>query len=237
MKPVAILQHDATHAPGYLLEFLQARGIAWTLRRADDLAATGLDLGDVSGLVLLDSRHSVKDGAPWIVAELALVRRAIERGVPVLGHAFGGHLLAHALGAEVGPAATPNIGWGALHVTPHGRHLFGGAAEVMGFNWHRETFSLPRGATRMAFGRYTLNEGCARGHHVALQCHLELTADMLAEWCCIGRDELMAVDGRCAQPACEMLRRLPQCLPLLRRTAHAVYGHWLDGLRGRSCAA
>jgi GMP synthase-like glutamine amidotransferase len=231
MKPIAVIQHDATHRPGYLLDCLSSWGVEARIVRPSEGGSAIDEVRDFSGVVLLGSHLSATDDDPWIRHELRLIESALRHEVPVLGHSFGGHLLARAMGADVRKASTPNIGWAALHVTPHGKSLFGDSPIVMGFNWHRETFSIPSGATRTLFGRYTLNEGYACGANLAFQCHLELTAGMIGEWCTRGRAELRRADGHCAQREQDILARVPQCVPLLHRAAQAVYGHWLAGVQ------
>jgi GMP synthase-like glutamine amidotransferase len=235
MKPVAVIQHDAIHRPGFLLEFLDLHGVASRTYRAGQGDTSRLRADDFSGIVVLGSNSSANDPEPWIDDELALIDDALHRDVPVLGHSFGGRLLARAMGAEVRRASAPDIGWSALHVTPRGKPLFDDAAKVMAFNWHRETFSIPEGATRTLFGKYTLNEGYACGRHLAFQCHLEMTAEMVREWCRIGKSELRHADGGAAQGETEILARLPLCMPMLQRAAQAVYGHWLSGVQAHAC--
>lgn len=138
------------------------------------------------------------------------------------------------MGASVRRSSGPIIGWSPLHVTPHGKELFDDAPKVMAFNWHHETFSIPEGATRTLFGKYTLNEGYALGRNLAFQCHLEVTPDMVHEWCRIGRAELRQADGCAAQHEIDILARLPVCMPMMRRAAHAVYGHWLSGVQAHA---
>src|SRR4051794_17197291 len=51
--------------------------------------------------------------AGWVAGELALLRRAHEAGVPVLGICFGGQALAAALGGSVGVGPPAEDGRGA----------------------------------------------------------------------------------------------------------------------------
>lgn len=230
MKPVAVIQHDVSHRPGFLLEFLDSHGVASRTYLTGDGDVALLRATDFSGLVLLGANGSANDPAPWVEHELTLIRDALRHQVPVLGHSFGARLLARAMGAEVRRTSRPNIGWSALHVTPCGKAWFDDAPQVMAFDWHRETFAIPAGATRTLFGKYTLNEGYAHGRHLALQCHLEMTTEMVKDWCRDGHPELQQADGCAAQREAEILARMPRCLPQLQRAAQAVYGHWLAGL-------
>ena len=54
-----------------------------------------------SGICSLGGGMSANDELPWIEDELALLRDADQRGVPIIGHCLGGQLLAKAFGAPV----------------------------------------------------------------------------------------------------------------------------------------
>jgi GMP synthase (glutamine-hydrolysing) len=230
MKPVAIFQHDKTQRPGYLLKFLGERGIPTRLFAPMEGDAVPHRAESFCGLVFLGSNCSVNDPLPWIERERQLVRDAVLRDIPVLGHCFGGQLLATALGGVVSRNAAPCIGWAKLQVTPDSRRWFGGAADVTAFNWHYETFSIPPGAQRTLFGTHCLNKGFAMGKHLAFQCHLEVTEEIVREWCADGAAELLAHPGAAVQQAPQMLFGLPQRVAALHKVAHHVYVHWMAGI-------
>lgn len=223
------MQHDRTQRPGVLLDYLNESGIPsviFTPEDGDDVPGSARDF---SGLVLLGSPHSVNEQLDWIDKEHALVRHAMSLDIPVLGHCFGGQMMAKVLGAKVCRNACPNIGWSQLRVTPPARRLFA-ASEIVAFNWHYETFGIPQGAQRILFGEYCLNKGFSIGKHLAFQCHFEVTEDIVREWCCCSADEFEDAQGPAVQPCREILASLPEKLPSLRRTARLVYHHWASGL-------
>ena len=45
---------------------------------------------------------SVNDPLPWIPEVLALIRRAMDADIPVIGHCLGGQLMSKALGGRPG---------------------------------------------------------------------------------------------------------------------------------------
>ena len=94
MKPVAIFRSSPIEGPGYLSDFLDERGIPWQLIRIDSGDEIPTRIDPFSGLVFMGGPMSVNDPLPWIADELALIRQAIDRGIPVLGHCLGGQLLA-----------------------------------------------------------------------------------------------------------------------------------------------
>ena len=227
MRPVAIFQHDPHQRPGYLQEFLRSWQVPMQHINPEAGDPVPLQARDFSGLVLLGSNRSVNYPLPWIAQEIALLKQALALDIPVLGHCFGGQLLARTLGAPVTRNPLPCIGWETLHVTPHARAAFGGAAEITAFNWHHETFAIPPGATRALFGTHCRNKGFTVGPHIGLQCHLEVTEDIVRDWCAAGAQELRANRGPAVQAAVEVLAGLHHRLPRTRAAAQPLYACWL----------
>ena len=164
---------------------------------------------------------------------LALVRDAVAGDIPVLGHCLGGQLISKALGGTVSRNPVKEIGWGEVTVADNdiARAWFSGARHFNAFHWHGETFTLPQGATHLLSSIYCANQAWAIGKHLALQCHVEMTAGMIVSWCEIGADEILASkDSPAVQSAAEMQRQMANELPRLRKVATQLYTKWLAGL-------
>lgn len=185
-----------------------------------------------SGIAMLGSDRSVNDPVRWIHEERALIRDALSEDVPILGHCFGAQMLASATGAHVRRLPRPDIGWRLLRPTPYARDLFNAEEVVPSFNWHHETFDIPGGAERILVGQNCLNKGFRMGPHLALQCHLEVTAETLTAWCRHGAAELQTECGPSVQSASQILSEAPVWLPALHALARCVYGEWAARLAG-----
>ena len=258
MKPIAIFRHAAAEGPGYLAEFLDIQQIPWQLIAIDAGDAVPNSAEAYSGLVFMGGPMSVNDALPWIAPALALIRDAVARDIPVLGHCLGGQLISKALGGTVSrnQAPLPNplpqageganeslrefhikeIGWGEVTVADNdsARNWFGAVRNFQAFHWHGETFSLPQGAAHLLSSAHCANQAWAIGKHLALQCHVEMTAAMIVSWCEIGADEIAAASASPAvQSAAEMRRQMAEELPRLREVAARLYTHWIAGLRSR----
>ena len=59
---------------------------------------------------------SVNDDLPWIPQVLELIREAVRKDVPVLGHCLGGQLMSKAFGGSVRANPYKEIGWGEVRV-------------------------------------------------------------------------------------------------------------------------
>ena len=234
MKPIAIFQHHPLQRPGYLLQFLDELGGSSRVIRQSEGDEVPVSARFFSGIALLGADASVNDAASWIGRELRLVGDAIACDIPVLGHGFGSHLMARALGATVQRNAFAGIGWSGLRPTPAGRHVFGNVAQVHAFNWHYESFAIPRGATRTLFGEHCLNKGFVFGRHLAFQGHFEVNEDIVRAWCHTSAAELAKAQGPAVQHRAEILRCLPQRVAAVHVAARSAYAAWLAPIR-KSC--
>jgi len=175
---------------------------------------------------------SVNDDLPWIPEVEALIGDAVAKDVPLLGHCLGGQLISKALGAVVSRNPVKEIGWGEVRVSDNdiARSWFGDVRSFVAFHWHGETFALPQGATRLLSSAYCANQAYAIGKHLALQCHVEMTAEMIAVWCAAGADEIAASSSPAVQSASEMQLQMNGKLPRLNSVAAQLYGRWIKGL-------
>jgi GMP synthase-like glutamine amidotransferase len=235
MKPIAIFRHTPTEGPGYFAEFLDERNILWQLIAIDAGDAVPQSAAAFSGLVFMGGPMSVNDDLPWIPKVDALIRDAVARDIPLLGHCLGGQLISKALGGAVSRNQVKEIGWGDVTVADNGiaRGWFGEIQSFPAFHWHGETFTLPQGATHLLSSTYCINQAYAIGKHLALQCHVEMTPEMIAKWCEVGADEILASkDSPAVQSSSEMQRQMADELPRMRNVAVQLYTRWISGLRG-----
>lgn len=235
MKPIAIFRHTATEGPGYLATFLDQRHAPWQLIAIDAGDAVPQDAAAYSGLVFMGGPMSVNDDLPWIPKIETLIRDAAAKDIPLLGHCLGGQLISKALGAAVSRNPVKEIGWGGVKVSDNdmARSWFGDIQDFEAFHWHGETFGLPQGATHLLSSAYCINQAYAIGKHLALQCHVEMTAQMIAVWCAAGADEIAASSGPAVQSASGMQQQMNVKLARLNSVAAQLYDRWVKGLSAR----
>lgn len=141
--------------------------------------------------------------------------------------------MSKALGGVVSKNPVKEIGWGRTDVSDNesARAWFGDIHEFDSFHWHGETFSLPQGAVHLLSSAHCANQGYAIGKHLALQCHVEMTEQMIRDWCAVGADELAASAGSPAVQSAETMQlQMHEKLPELHRVATQLYRHWIHGL-------
>jgi len=178
---------------------------------------------------------SVNDELPWISPALALIRAAAVAAVPVLGHCLGGQLMSKALGGSVTRAAVKEIGWGAVDVLENSAAAdwFGGVKSFDSFHWHGETFSIPPGATRVLASPWCENQAFVTGPHLAMQCHVEMTPDLIRAWCQEWGNEVESIARRVpsVQTPAQMSAGLEDKVRALNAVADRLYDRWTGGLR------
>lgn len=233
MRPIAILQHEATQGPGVLRDHLDQCGYVYRLIMPSVEGHAPVDASPFSAIVVLGSDHSVNEDLPWMAQEMLLLQDAVRRDMPVLGHCFGAQMLARAMGARVRRHVCPNIGWSQVWVTPQARQRMGLPRQIPLFNWHYDSFEIPPGAVRTMYGSHCLNKGFFRGRQWGFQGHLEVTAESIRNWCAAGRAELARASGPAAQTEQQILQQLQTHIDALRRVAHQTYSHWLAQLDRR----
>jgi GMP synthase-like glutamine amidotransferase len=177
------------------------------------------------GLIFMGGPMSVNDGLPYLEREAGWIAEAAAAGRPVLGICLGAQLIAKALGARVYPNAVKEIGWFEIELTPEGAAdpLFAGAAprETV-LQWHGETFDLPPGATWLVTSAACRHQAFRVGPRIyALQFHLEVTPEMIEDWCAqdVNRGDLSEVRTP-IKPALHAAR--------LTALAQQVFGRWFE---------
>lgn len=140
-------------------------------------------------LVLLGSDWSVYDpdhGAS-VRAEKSLVHRAQALELPILGICFGGQLISAALGLNVTPTESPEIGWRRLR-----SHDVDLVSSGPWFQYHFDRWTDGKGITSIA-DSIAGPQAYWHGKTLALQFHPEVTTATIERWCTAGREVLCAI--------------------------------------------
>jgi GMP synthase-like glutamine amidotransferase len=233
MKPVAIFRTSRSEGPAYFASYLERRSIPLQLVALDEGAPVPREPRGFAGLCFMGGPMSVNDPLPWIAPALELIREAVRKDVPVIGHCLGGQLMSKAFGGAVRANAYKEIGWGEVRVADNGvaRAWLGELQAFEAFQWHGETFSIPPGATRLLENAHCENQAFALGKHLALQCHVEMTAELVELWLGTGADEMRAAAGSPAvQSAQDMTGDMEARLERLHRVADRLYDKWCEAL-------
>jgi GMP synthase (glutamine-hydrolysing) len=219
---------------GYFGEHLRARGIATRVFELFNGDAAPPSLEPFGGLCLLGGPMSVNDDWAALRDGERLILEGLRSAVPVFGHCLGGQLMSRALGGQVSAAAHAEIGWSRIDAQddPLARHWLGRASFPM-FQWHNETFSVPRGARLIATGAHCHHQAFAIGAlHIGVQFHCEIDRCKIESWLKVPEsDDIDRYAGSPAVKRPEAIRtETDSCLADGQRTAAHIYDRWLERL-------
>ncbi|HSD51370.1 MAG TPA: type 1 glutamine amidotransferase [Candidatus Methylomirabilis sp.] len=168
-----------------------------------------------------------EEAYPFLKREDAFIRQVLGLGIPFLGVCLGGQLLAKAVGGIVTQNRVKEIGWHAVELDQAGQRdpLFTGLPERLTvFQWHGDTFSIPKGAVRLATSSSCESQAFRYGFGgiaYALQFHLEATPAMVEDWVREYAGELTTLGG--AVDAEQMLAEASTRCEALRSMSRRVF--------------
>lgn len=243
MRPIVILQHEHGVSAGHFASWLAARSFPHRLVGVHRGESVPSSAEPYAGVCSLGGNMSANDPLPWIEQELELMRDAVARGVPVIGHCLGGQLLAKALGAPVYRNPCKEMGWLPVDVVDAARvhEWFGSAVNEELFHWHGDAFQLPPGARRLLASPLTPNQAFVAGRgaaeHLGMQFHIEMTPELVTAW--TGdpgaadevEEERERTGGPGVQSPEEMCRDVERRCEAMRTLAWRLYDRWAQGLR------
>ncbi|NJR65877.1 MAG: type 1 glutamine amidotransferase [Leptolyngbyaceae cyanobacterium CRU_2_3] len=136
------------------------------------------------------------DQYPYLRYEFALLEKAIQQGMPVLGICLGSQILAHVLGGRVYRGELGReAGWCELELTPDGSDdpvLGDLPAQFKVFQSHQDTFDIPPECVHLAqSGKYPNQAFRYREHVWAIQFHPEIDENVLGDCSAVIEQELI----------------------------------------------
>ncbi len=183
-KPkILVVLHQEQSSPGRVGHLLLEGGFDLDIRRpplGDPLPDT---LAHHAGAVVFGGPMSANDSDDFVRRETDWLSVPLKEDKPFLGICLGAQMLVNHLGGRVeghGDGLV-EIGWYPIEATEAGRELLQWPDMV--YQFHREGFSLPAGATLLAGAQTYPNQAFRYGANAwGIQFHAELTRAMMQRW-------------------------------------------------------
>ena len=223
-----VIQHVPHEGIGTFEPAFKAAGCSMRLLNSSDRKVTWPRLAEVQGLVVMGGPQSVDEQSvySYLTKEIELLQQALKAKIPVLGVCLGAQLLAAALGAKVAKNPQKEIGWYPVMREPDADgdplcEAFGQTETV--FQWHGDTFALPKGAVRLASSPLCREQAFRyRDNVYGLQFHVEVTEAMIRAWMRtpVNKAELASLRGQIDPMT--IRRQSPQHIARLQELSHHV---------------
>lgn len=229
MNSVVVLVNEQGTELGRLGAALQNHGVVTQV--VDVFAGAGYpDLDSINGVVSLGGTMGSyeEETYPYLAEEKAYMRKAVEKGVPVLGICLGAQLLADALGGRAYRAPRTEAGVVPIELTAAGRsHPVLGHWGNVAFQLHQDTFELPAEAVLLARNQDFL-QAFAHGSALAIQFHAEADAATAISWMKTSPERKLLNQGGLSFD--EYSRQLHQYEPVLSAEAATLFERWVTAL-------
>ncbi|HEY7368166.1 MAG TPA: gamma-glutamyl-gamma-aminobutyrate hydrolase family protein [Nitrosopumilaceae archaeon] len=191
MTKALVLQNSKIESIGTLGNLLESDGFRLQTVYAKK---EKIPTDDFSLLIILGAAESANDNLSYLLDEQKLIRKSVEKKIPVLGVCLGSQLIAKAFGAKVFPGSKKEIGFFNDIEIDNNSKLFSRISSPMTvFHWHEDTFTLPDNSTRIAHSKNYPNQAFQLESAVALQFHLEVDKDLVELWLDKTKDSLKKI--------------------------------------------
>jgi GMP synthase (glutamine-hydrolysing) len=233
-KKLLVFQHVRHEGLGTLEPLLRTAGFQIDSVNFSRAPEARPSLNGYQALVVLGGPMGVHDTEryPHLSLETKLIESAAGDEMPVLGICLGAQLIASALGARVYPNGVKEIGWYDLTPTvaakndPLFRHI---ERTQKVFQWHGDTFDLPRGSVHLASSPLCANQAFRYRRNIyALQFHLEIDVPTIDVWLNVleNRREIASLKGA-IDP--KIIRdETPRRIERLTQLSNQVFGEFVQ---------
>lgn len=177
---INVLQHTPNEGPGSIKDWSISRGHEMYIYHPyqfDGILPTA-DKTDM--LIILGGPMSPNDSDEWISSERKLIRKLLDRNIPLFGACYGAQQIAKTLGYTIGKSPAKEVGWAPVYLKS--KAIPDLPEKLIALHWHEEMFEIPKEAELLFSSDLLENQGFVMNHKVVgLQFHFEPQADDVRE--------------------------------------------------------
>lgn len=183
MKTAVVIRHVAYEGLGIYRRVLELEGYDVIYLDAGIVELRRKLAVDADILIVLGGPVSINDIVkfPYLMDELQLVEYRLRSNLPVLGIGLGAEIMAKALGASVFPLPEREYGWAPVQLMAK-NSVLEPVRDKHVLHWHKDTFTLPDGATLLASTSACEVQAFSWQQSLALQFHVELEMKRIEQW-------------------------------------------------------
>ena len=191
---ILLIQNHSSESFGHIETFLTRNDFNFDVFKAYE-NVTYPPLRNYSHIMIGGSPYSINDihSIHFLEQEYRYIEKAIKLELPMFGLCFGAQLIANILGAQVQKNSLLEIGDSEICLTEAGisdPYFKDFPDKFHAFQWHGETFDIPKGAELLARGKFCSNQAYRYKNILAVQFHLEVDHFLISKWCNEFQDDL-----------------------------------------------
>lgn len=172
------------------------------------------------------------DTYPNLIAEVDILREAIDRDMSVLGICLGAQLLAKALGGSVARNPQREIGWHDVELTPDGERdpvLSAFRPRQRVFQWHEDGIGIPDNVAHLARSERSAVQAFRYGEHVyGFQFHLEVDATLIERWLTVPDNQHVLQDEAGNVDPDQIRAQTATDIAALEALSDATFSRWIS---------
>jgi GMP synthase-like glutamine amidotransferase len=184
---LTVIQNDPDVPVGFWGDLILASGLEYRLFRLFSGESLSNELFESEGVIVLGGTMGVYDTEefPYLLQLKEFIRGCFSRKVPLLGICLGGQLLAEVLGAAIHSGKHRECGTFLVDISSAADDAFfaGITTPFTTFQWHNDSFDLPKGATLLASSKVCPCQAFRHGNAWGLQFHPEINVEIVTNWC------------------------------------------------------
>ncbi|MCX7965741.1 MAG: type 1 glutamine amidotransferase [Syntrophorhabdaceae bacterium] len=198
---VLIIKNSPNEGPGNILPFLIMRNLEYHIIEAYTSQKIEIP-DDCRFLIVLGGPMGVyeMEDYPFLKTVAFTIEDALTKHIKVLGICLGAQLFAHVLGSRVYKGPYEELGWCGIELSEKGlsdscfKKFKNSKDKTMVFQWHGDTFDLPKGCTLLASSTHFPHQAFKYETSYAVQFHPEVTPDLIRNWS-IGREDIDIIEN------------------------------------------